>query len=361
MIPFVDFKTQYSNLKGEIDEAVHRVLDSGWYILGNEVKAFEQEFASYIGTKYCIGVASGTEAIALSLMALGIHPGDEVITTDITAYPTITAIAQSGAVPVLVDVHKEDGLIDVSKIEQYITPKTKAIVPVHLYGQSCDIDAIKLIADKHNLTIVEDCAQAAGAVYKEKKVGSIGSCAAFSFYPTKNLGAYGDGGAITTDSDEIYNQLIAMRNYGQTSRYTHDSIGINSRLDEMQAAILRVKLSHLDKDNNIRRNIAQKYKGELIGVETLSERSYGEGVYHLFVIKTDKRDQFMEYMEENGIKTLIHFPIPIHEQKAFVWKKDGEYTNAIEFADRIVSIPIYPELKDEQVEYIISTINNFDN
>ncbi|OIO20044.1 MAG: erythromycin biosynthesis sensory transduction protein eryC1 [Candidatus Magasanikbacteria bacterium CG_4_9_14_0_2_um_filter_41_10] len=361
MIPFVDFKTQYNNLKTEIDKAVHRVLDSGWYILGNEGIAFEQEFASYVGTTYCVGVASGTEAIALGLMALGIVHGDEVITTSLTAYPTITAIVQSGATPVLVDIHTEDGLIDVSKIEQHITSKTKAIVPVHLYGQSCDMDAIKIVADKHDLMIVEDCAQAVGALYEGKKVGSIGECGAFSFYPTKNLGAYGDGGAITTNNEELYNRLLAMRNYGQTSRYSHDSAGINSRLDEMQAAILRVKLLHLDKDNNRRKSIAQRYKNELVGVETLLERTYGEGVYHLFVVKTDKREEFMKYMEENEIKTLIHFPMPIHAQKAFVWERDDEYTNATQFASMIVSIPIYPELEDDQIDTIISTINAFDN
>ncbi|HAT03316.1 MAG TPA: erythromycin biosynthesis sensory transduction protein eryC1 [Candidatus Magasanikbacteria bacterium] len=359
MIPFVDFKVQYHDLKDEIDEAVHRVLDSGWYILGNEVKVFEQELASYIGTKYCVGVASGTEAIALSLLAVGVKPGDEVITTDMTAYPTVTGIVQANAVPVLVDIFYEDGLIDSSKIEQYITPNTKAIVPVHLYGQSCDMDALRRIAQDRGISIVEDCAQAAGASYKGSKVGSMGTCGAFSFYPTKNLGAYGDGGAITTNDEKLYETLISMRNYGQTSRYTHDSFGINSRLDEIQAAILRVKLLHLDADNQKRRAIAHAYQSNLHKVVPLVERPYGDSVYHLFVVKTGSRDAFMKFMEDRGIKTLIHFPIPNHAQKAFVWKIGDDYQQASRFAEEIVSIPIYPELTDSQVDEIISVINTF--
>ncbi|MGD2087514.1 MAG: DegT/DnrJ/EryC1/StrS family aminotransferase [Candidatus Aminicenantes bacterium] len=361
MIRFDNFKVQYAALKEEIDEAVHRVLESGWFIMGKELEAFEKELAAFIGCKYCVGVASGTDAIALSLMVLNIGSGDEVITTDMTAFPTIAGIMQTNTVPVVVDISNDDGLINPAEIEKKITLHTKAIIPVHLYGQSCDMDSICEIAQKYNLKVVEDCAQSVGASYKNKKTGGIGHVNAFSFYPTKNLGAYGDAGAITTDDETIYQKLLQLRNYGQRVRYYHDTFGINSRLDEMQAAILRVKLKYLGDWNNQRRQHALYYQNHLKSVHWLKENSYGIPVYHLFVIKTSGRDRMVEYLKSHGIQCLIHYPVPIHKQRAFPGKRntDHRYPNTERFANEVVSIPIYPELSEEDREKIVKVINEF--
>ena len=360
VIRFDNFNVQYASIKEEIDAAIRRVLESGWFILGKEAAAFEREFARYIGCRYCLGVASGTDAIALSLMALDIGSGDEVITTDMTAFPTIAAVMQAGALPVVVDISPDDGLIDPDKIEAKITKQTKAIIPVHLYGQSCDMDPICEIARKHRLKIVEDCAQSVGATYKERKTGVFGDVNAFSFYPTKNLGAYGDAGAVTTNDEATYNKLLQMRNYGQRARYYHDPFGINSRLDEMQAAVLRVKLEHLDQWTRQRRQHAAYYREHLKSVTCLKENSYGLPVYHLFVIKTSRRDRMLEYLQSNGIQCLIHYPVPIHRQKAFPTRSHQDhyiYPHTERFADEIFSIPIYPELTGEQQERIVEAIN----
>ena len=357
VIPFNDFQREYTLIRQEIDEAIHRVLHSGWYILGTECKAFEEAFAAYIGIEYCVGVANGTEAIALALSSMGIAPGDEVITTNMTAFPTITGIVQSGAKPVVVDIRKEDGLIDCTKIEAKITAATKAIVPVHLYGQCCDMDLLRNIASQYDLKIMEDCAQAAGSEFRNKKSGTFGSAAAFSFYPTKNLGAYGDAGAVVTDNQEIYEHLLSLRNYGQTKKYYHDTQGINSRLDELQAAVLRVKLRYLDSWNRRRREIAAMYRKNLQNVTCLTEHAYGQSNYHLFVIKVPERDRFLAWLNENGIKSLIHYPIPIDKQKSFPNPQNEIMQNTDEFAQTILSLPIYPELTDEEVHKIIKTVN----
>ncbi|AUP81064.1 DegT/DnrJ/EryC1/StrS family aminotransferase [Flavivirga eckloniae] len=361
MIPFNNFKSHYIDLKPNIDNAIARVMDSGWYVLGKEVEAFENEFAQYLNAKYCIGVASGTEAITLALMANDIGQGDEVITTNVTAFPTITGIVQAGAKPVVVDVFKEDGLIDFTKIASKINENTKAMVPVHLYGQSCDMDQILKIARQHNLYVIEDCAQATGATYKNKKCGTIGDCGTFSFYPTKNLGAYGDGGAITTNSEAIYNKLLALRNYGQTERYHHDFNGINSRLDELQAAILRAKLPFLDHWNKKREQIAFYYKSHLKRVEFIRENKYGKSVYHLFVIKVENRVHFLEYLKDNGVSALIHYPIPIHKQNAFLYQKDEMLKESEGFTGHILSLPIYPELSEKDLQKIVTVINNYES
>lgn len=359
MILFDNFKVQYKNIKKEINEAIQRVLDSGCFILGKEVESFEIEFAEYIGTRYCAGVASGTDAITLSLMALEIGNRDEVITTNMTAFPTITGILQTGAIPVVVDIFRKDGLIDYNKIEKKINSKTKAIVPVHLYGQSCDMDNILKIARKHKIKIIEDCAQSTGATYKDKKCGSFGDCGAFSFYPTKNLGAYGDAGAVVTNDKKIYKKMLSFRNYGQTSRYYHKTKGINSRLDEIQAAILRVKLKYIYEWNNRRKEIALFYKNNLNNVECLEENDYGKSVYHLFVIKIPYRDNMIKYLNGENIQTLIHYPIPINKQESFMWQKNETFHNTCSFANSILSIPIYPELKDEEIKKIVRTINEY--
>lgn len=359
MILFNEFKKQYNLIKDEIDVAVKRVLESGWYILGKEGEDFEREFSKYISVKYCVGVANGTEAIALSLLAVGVEYGDEVITTNMTAFPTITAIMQIGAVPVVIDVNEDDGLIDVSKIENKITNKTKAIVPVHLYGQSCDLEALNSISNKYGIPIIEDCAQAVGTKYKGKSVGTFGVCSSFSFYPTKNLGAYGDAGAIVTNAESIYHKLIQLRNYGQSRRYYHDFKGVNSRLDEIQAAILKVKLKYVDQWNLRRREIADYYRKNIKSVELLKEHSYGESNYHLFVVKTDRRDQLKDFLKENGIDSLIHYPVPINKQMAFNGQKDETFVNTENLANRILSIPMYPDLSDSEVEEIVRIINKF--
>jgi dTDP-4-amino-4,6-dideoxygalactose transaminase len=359
MIRFDNFKVQYADIREEIDEAVHRVLESGWFILGRELETFEKEFAEYIGSNYCVGVGCGTDALALSLMVLGIGKGDEVITSNMTAFPTIAGIMQSGATPVVVDISYEDGLIDVSRIEEKINKNTKAILPVHLYGQSCNMDVICDLAREYGLRVVEDCAQCVGATFKGKKAGCIGDIGAFSFYPTKNLGAYGDAGAVTTNDKKIYEKLQRLRNYGQRIRYYHDDFGINSRLDEIQAAILRVKMSYLDRWNEKRRCFAAAYREKLLKVSCLKENAYGIPVYHLFVIKTKKRDQLMDYLKSQKIQTLIHYPVPIHKQKAFCLQKNETFPHTGRFADEIMSIPIYPELSDENLGKIVEAINKF--
>jgi dTDP-4-amino-4,6-dideoxygalactose transaminase len=359
MILFNDFSKEPQELKEEIHCAIQKVVNSGWFILGKELETFESEFALYIGTRYCIGVASGTEAIALSLMAYDIGNGDEVITTNLTAYPTITGILQSGAQPVVVDIFSDNGLIDYQKIQEKITPKTKAIVPVHLYGQSCNLDKLMNIAERNKLIIVEDCAQSTGATFQGKKCGAVGECGAFSFYPTKNLGAYGDGGAITTNDEAVYRKLLALRNYGQTKRYHHETKGINSRLDEIQAAILNVKLKYLDKGNRERHDIASTYRKHLRTVECLSEETYGTHSNHLFVVKSHHRDQLAEYLMNKGIQTFIHYPIPVNRQKAFGWQKDENLENSNQFADCILSLPIYAGLSKQHIDQIIQTVNDF--
>ncbi|MBM3145126.1 MAG: DegT/DnrJ/EryC1/StrS family aminotransferase [Chloroflexi bacterium] len=360
MIPFNDFISEYQCIRGEIDVAVSNVLAGGWFILGNEVANFEAEFAEYIGAKFCVGVASGTDAITLSLMALGLGRGDEVITTNMTAFPTITGIINAGALPVVVDINLADGLIDPIAIEQSITPKTKAIVPVHLFGQSCEMKKIRQLADAHNLFIVEDCAQACGASYSEDKVGNIGDCGAFSFYPTKNLGAYGDGGAVVTNDQQLYTRLRLLRNYGQSSRYHHDVDGVNSRLDEIQAAILRVKLKYVDTWNDTRISIARHFREHLKRVDLLVQHPNNRHVYHLFVVKSPQREKLMEHLNAYDIQTLIHYPIPVHRQKAFRGRVGSELGNSEQFANLILSIPIHPWLKQTEIDQIVECINEFD-
>ena len=370
MIRFDNFKVQYAAIKEEIDEAVHRVLESGWFIMGKELESFEQEFAAYIGCTYCVGVASGTEAIALSLMALGIGPGCEVITSDMTAFPTIAGIMQTGAVPVVVDINPDDGLIDVNEIKKKINSRTKAILPVHLYGQSCDLDPISDIARNHGIALVEDCAQSVGATYKDKKTGNIGLVNAFSFYPTKNLGAYGDAGAVTTNDEAIYKRLLELRNYGQRVRYYHDTFGFNSRLDEIQAAILKVKLKYLDEWNRMRLHHAHYYQANLSTVTCLDANTYGIPVFHLFVIKTagHLRDRLLDHLKANDIQSLIHYPVPIHLQKGFSSPSPGTggtgetgeaFPHSTQFAGEILSIPIYPELTPEDREQVVKVIDAF--
>lgn len=360
MIPFSNLKLQQQTIKEQLCQTFDNVLESGWYILGERLQTFEKNFAVYNGSTYCAGVASGTDAITVALMALGVGAGDEVITTDITAFPTITAIINCGASPVVVDIDKSSGLMNCTLIEEKISEKTRAVVAVHLYGQCCDMDLLLSICKKHSLFLVEDAAQAAGASYKNKKAGTFGDCGAFSFYPTKNLGAIGDGGAIVTNNEKLYNNIIQIRNYGQKNRYIHESRGINSRLDELQAAILDVKLLYLDLWNGRRRKIAEYYSGNLKNVVCLSHSEHVNSNYHLFVVKHPNRNAFLEHISKKGVQALIHYPVPVHMQKAFSYQIIGSFPESVEFADTIFSLPMYPELTDEQVEKIVNIVNSFE-
>ena len=342
-----------------IDAAVRTVLESGRFILGEQLRAFEKEFAHYICVKYCAGVASGTEAIALSLMALGVGNGDEVITTNVTAFPTITGIMQALARPVVVDINAVDGLLDCGKVESKITAKTKAIVAVHLYGQCCDMKPLRALARNHKLWLIEDAAQAAGSAYKGKKAGCFGDCGAFSFYPTKNLGAFGDGGAITTDSEALYQKILMLRNYGQIKHFYHEVFGINSRLDELQAAILRVKLGILDQGNMRRNAIAGRYREQLKTVVCLTHHDYGTHNYHIFVVQHPRRDACIRHLRSKGIPTMVHYPVPINRQKSFPFQKNETFPESERFVGTIFSLPLYPELSDDAVGQIIEAVNGF--
>lgn len=359
MILFHDFKKHYQAHTKELDTAVRNVFESGRFILGEQLSTFEKEFARYIGVTYCAGVASGTEAIALSLMALDIGEGDEVITTNITAFPTIAGIMQARALPVVVDINADDGLIDYGKIESKITSKTRAIVAVHLYGQCCDMKPLRALARNRKLMLIEDAAQAAGAAYGGKKAGCFGECGAFSFYPTKNLGAFGDGGAITTDSETLHQKILMLRNYGQSRHFYHDVFGINSRLDELQAAILSVKLRFLDHDNARRNDIATRYRSELKTVKCLKLHSYGKHNYHIFVVRHPRRDAFVRYLTSKGIQTMVHYPVPVNRQKSFPFQKNDIFPESERFVKTIFSLPLYPELSDDLAGQIIEAANGF--
>lgn len=360
-ISFSGVLEQYHSIQAEIDAAVSRVLKSGWYILGKEVENFEKEFASYCGVRYAVGCASGTEAIALALMALGIKEGDEVITVSNTAVPTASAISMVGANPVFVDVN-ECFLIDTRKIEKTLTGRTKVLLPVHLYGQMADMDQIIDIAKQCNLRVVEDACQSHGAEYRGRKAGSIGDASCFSFYPTKNLGCYGDGGAVTTNSKMIYEKLLMLRNYGQEKRYFHIIKGINSRLDEIQAAILRVKLKYLDRWNEERRKVAQLYD-ELLKDVCISpiENNGCRHVYHLYVVRTRHRESLQSSLKENEIDTLVHYPVPIHLQEAYknLQYREGDFPVTEKLSKEIVSLPIHPNLSEGNIRYISQKIHEY--
>jgi len=352
---------QYDAIRTEIQTAIDRVLQSGWYILGREVEAFEREFAAYCGVKHAVGCASGTEALALALMALGVGMGDEVVTVAHTAVPTISAITMTGATPVFVDID-EHFLMDPSRVEAVITDRTKVILPVHLYGQMADMDAILNIASEHRLRVVEDACQAHGAEYRGKKAGSWGILGCFSFYPTKNLGCYGDGGAVTTDDKELYDRLVMLRNYGQEKRYFHTIKGINSRLDEIQAAVLRVKLTHLDEWNRMRRQAAVWYRDALgDACACPGEKPDARHVYHLYVIRARERDGLKAHLEEAGITTLMHYPVPAHLQEAYkeLGYRVGDLPLTEETVKEILSLPMHPAVTKEGVHNVCTSIRDY--
>lgn len=362
-IPFVDLTRQYRSIKREIDDKIKSVLESGDFILGKNVAAFEEEFARYCGTKYGVGVASGTDALMLSLRALGIGSGDRVITVANTFISTVDAIAHNGAKPVFVDVD-DAYTMDVEKIEPLINRSVKAIIPVHLFGHPVDMGPVLELAEKHNLFVVEDAAQAHGAEYKGRKVGSFGDCACFSFYPAKNLGAYGDGGIVVTDDPKIKEEINMLRHYGQKEKNRHDLIGYNSRLDELQATILRVKLKYIDKWNSMRRKNAKKYAEMLSGLQEVTlpiERGYAKHVFHLFVIRLKQRDEAQKWLASKGIGTGVHYPIPIHLQKSYkhLGVRRGSLSLTEMYSREILSLPMFPELSDAEIEYVCKSLEEF--
>jgi len=362
-IPFGDLKKHYAQIKQDVDQAVHRVLDSGWYILGKELDVFEKQFAEWVGVDFCVGVGSGTEALHLALIAAGVNPGDEVITVPNTAVPTISAISAAQATPVFVDVDETTRCMDAAKIVAAVTGRTKAVIPVHLYGNACDMDAIMRIAESHQLKVIEDCAQAHGARFRGRPVGSFGDYGCFSFYPSKNLGAFGDAGAVVVNDTDKAEKLRMLRNYGQSRRYYHDIIGVNTRLDEMQAAILSAQLPYLAAWTRRRQEIAKLYNESIRNpkIQTPATRGDVEHVYHLYVIRTAERDALRHYLEEQGIGTQIHYPVSCHLQKAYAhlgYRRD-DFPVAEKLADEVLSLPNYPELSDDQVLTICDLLNKY--
>jgi len=346
-IPLVDLKAQRDTIRSDIDAAIARVLDRCDFILGEELRLFERDFAEYCGVPYAVGVGSGTEALHLACRALGLGEGDEVIVPAMTFVATALGVSLTGARPVLVDVRPEDALIDPSKVEAAITPRSKAIIPVHLYGQCAEMDAIGAIAAKHSLTVIEDAAQAHGATYTGKRAGDLADIACFSFYPGKNLGAYGDGGLVTTRRRDLADKIEVLRNCGSRIKYHHEEIGLNSRLDTLQAAILRSKLPRLDGWNAARRAIAARYDAALGGVPGIDRTSYAEGsVYHLYVVRVAGRDAALKTLNAKGIGAGIHYPWALHELDAYrsLGYPQGAFPVAEDWARRCLSLPIYPEL-----------------
>lgn len=365
MIKFLDLHKINEQYREEINQSIQKVLDSGWYIMGNELKAFEEEFAQYCGTKYCIGVGNGLDALILILKAykeLGkLKDGDEVLVPANTYIASILAISQNNLVPILIEPDLVTFNIDTTKIEEKITPKTKAILPVHLYGQICDMKAISQIAEKHNLLVIEDSAQAHGAISNDKKAGNWGNASGFSFYPGKNLGALGDGGAVTTNDDKLAECILALRNYGSQQKYVNQYKSINSRLDEIQAAILRVKLRHLDVEIEARQKVAQFYanniKNEAIVLPTWN--SIEQHVFHLFVIRTENREKLQEYLEKNAVQTVIHYPIPPHKQEAYKEWNDLSFPVTEKIHREVLSLPISPVIEQEEIEKVVELLNAY--
>jgi dTDP-4-amino-4,6-dideoxygalactose transaminase len=363
-VPFLDMKAQYQELQGEFDQAYQRVMDSGWYILGAEVEAFEQEFADYLGAKHCVGVGNGLEALQLILMGYGIGAGDEVIVPANTYIASWLAISYTGAYPVPVEPDPRTYNIDPQLIQAAITSRTKAIMPVHLYGQPVAMETIWKLARSHELKIIEDAAQVHGGWYKDRKAGVLGDAAGFSFYPTKNLGAFGDAGAIVTNDDELAGKVRILRNYGSREKYYNEFKGHNTRLDPIQAAFLRAKLRHLDEWNQRRSQIADRYLENLRSLPDLGIPEIPPDVgpvWHLFVITHPKRDRLQGYLKEQGIGTLIHYPIPPHLSQAYqeMGYKNGDFPITERMAETVLSLPVGSHLPVEDADYIIQTLQDF--
>ena len=364
-IPLVDLKAQYDTLKNEVDTAIKQVLSQGQFILGPEVRAFEEEIAAYCVTKFAVGVASGTDALRLALLACGIGPNDEVITTPFTFAATAETIVQCGAIPVFIDINARNYNIDPGNIEHSITPRTKAILPVHLYGQAVDMDPVMDLAQKYNLKVIEDCAQAIGAEYKGRKVGSIGNAGCLSFFPSKTLGAYGDGGMVVTNEPEIANKVNLLRKHGANTSYYHLLPGFNSRLDTLQAAILSVKLKHLNNWNEVRRSKAARYTQLLSVIEVIDPpyiEEFGKPVFNYYTIRLTEsslsRNKCREYLESRGIQTMVYYPLSLHLQKAYnnLGYNQGDFPQSELTQDQVLSLPMYPELSEEQIREVVEVI-----
>ncbi|MEI6739326.1 MAG: DegT/DnrJ/EryC1/StrS family aminotransferase [Gemmatimonadaceae bacterium] len=360
IVPFLDLKASYTSLQSEIDGAVGRVLASGWYIGGPEVEAFESEFAAYVGAAHCVAVSNGLEALQLALLSVGVEPGDEVIVPTHTFVATWLAVTQCGAVPVPVEVHPETYQLDAERIAAVITPRCKAIVPVHLYGMPANLNPILEVATAYRIPVVEDAAQAHGTYYHGQRIGGHGAAASWSFYPGKNLGAFGDAGAVTTNNAQVAARLRSLRNYGSTQRYVHDEIGFNSRLDPIQASILRVKLLHLDAWNSRRREIASRYQTELAGTGLVLPfiPAWADSSWHLFPVRHPMRDALREALADDGIETLIHYPVPPHRQRAYadLGYTQGTFPIAEELSATVLSLPIGPAMTDAQVAAVIEAV-----
>lgn len=358
-----DLKRQHDLHAEEYNAKAVEVLDSGWYILGKEVKEFEKEFAEYTESKYCVGCASGLDALQIAFRVIGVHEGDEVIVCSNAYIACDMGVTMNGGTPVMVEPDEYDNL-DAEKIEERITDRTKAILAVHLYGQSCDMTRIMEIAKKYDLKVIEDCAQAHGTTWNGRKVGSIGDIGCWSFYPTKNLGGFGDGGALTTNNETYAEEFRVIRNYGSKKlHYENDIIGMNSRLDELQAGLLRVKLKYLDELNEERMKIAARYDREVSNphIRPLQTRPGSNNIYHQYVIHSDRRDELMNYLKENEIGTIIHYPIPPHLQKAYAYLgyKEGDLPIAERYAKEVLSLPMYNGMTQEEQTYVIEKLNSF--
>jgi dTDP-4-amino-4,6-dideoxygalactose transaminase len=360
-VSFVDFNAQYQDLLEEIQAALDRVVESKRFVMGEDVRLFEEEFASYCGTDYAIGVGSGTEALFLALKACDVGPGDEVITVSHTFIATATAISLTGATPVFVDIDPDTYTLDVNAVTNGISPKTKAVVPVHLYGQCANMEPLLSLAETHDLYLIEDAAQAHGAVYQGRKAGSMGDLGCFSFYPSKNLGAFGEAGAVITNNKQAAEQLRRLRNHGQEQKYHHVQEGFNSRLDALQAAVLRINLRHLDQWNAARRRAAAWYDdalGQL--VQTPSVHTANQHIYHLYVILSEERDSLHRYLKERGIGTSFHYPIPVHQQKVYSSGKLNSRQTPLpvteQVAAEVISLPMHPNLNKDEVHYVSQTI-----
>ena len=363
MIPLVDLKTQYLSIKDEVDSAISEVLESSQFILGPRVEAFEKDFAAYCQTRYAFGLNSGTSALHLALLAVGVGPGDEVITVSYTFVATVAAILHTGAKPVLVDIDPQTCNIDVTKIEAAITPRTKVIMPVHLYGTCADMDPIQDIAREHKLIVIEDAAQAHGAEYKGRRAGSMGELACFSFYPGKNLGAYGEAGAVVTNNEKYVEVIRQLRDQGQSAKYLHERVGYNYRMEAIQGAILGVKLKHLDEWTEARRRHAKVYENKLrdSGVRLLAEPAECKSVYHVFPLFTEQRDQLRKHLHADGISTGIHYPIPVHLQTGFsdLGLTEGNLPETERVCRDVMSLPMYPELTAADVAAITDSVRQF--
>lgn len=375
MIPFVNLSKQYKSLKKEIDGAVSRVLEQGWFILGEELESFEKEFASFCGTEHAVGVGSGTEALHLALLACGVEPGDEVITVPNISAPTVAAVCFAEAKPVFVDINPDTYTMDPRLLRNYLKKKTKslgsessakmpkAVVPVHLYGHPADMDGIMEVAGEYSLKVVEDACQAHGAEFKGKKAGTFGDAGCFSFYPTKNIGAYGDAGMAVTSKESLARKIFMLRNYGEEKKYSNTIKGFNSRLDEIQAAVLRVKLKHLDEWTRIRREYAALYSRHLTGlpVKTPVEIDGAKHVFHLYVIRSSNRDALLKYLKEKGILCSVHYPLPLHLQKAYrdLGYAEGDFPVSERCAKEVLSLPLYPEMTREEVKIVIRALREF--